>query len=73
MNRPGYPGDRARREQAARVEEVFPGWLVMWGPYTRQFWAFPRFAAPAGTIAQAADATALAGIIRRMQRAVTDG
>ncbi|HVB45353.1 MAG TPA: hypothetical protein VNF47_21980 [Streptosporangiaceae bacterium] len=58
---------------AEKVMEVFPFWMVMWGEYTREFWAYPRFCAPAGTILHAADPGALAGMMRQLQRAVMDG
>jgi len=56
-----------------QVEEVFPCWLVIWGTYTRQFWAFPRFEVPPGTIARAADVNTLAGTMRKIQQAASDG
>jgi hypothetical protein len=46
---------------AMRIMEVFPSWLVMWGAYSREFWAYPCFAAPPETILHAADASDLAG------------
>ena len=45
-----FPADESRRTDARRVMEVFPSWLVVWGAYTRQFWAFPCFDAPRGTV-----------------------
>ncbi len=51
---------------------VFPGWLVMWGAHSRQFWAYPCFDAPPGTILHAPDPSELAGMMRRVQRAVFD-
>jgi hypothetical protein len=41
------PGNHAT---AARIERDFPLWVVMYGAYTRQYWAYPQFRAPAGTI-----------------------
>ena len=73
MNAAGFRDDRVQRENAVRVESVFPGWLVMWGLYSRKFWAYPRFDAPPGTIAQAADANTLAGIMHRIERSAADG
>jgi hypothetical protein len=58
---------------AARIEEVFPEWFVMWGAYSRQFWAYPLFDAPAGTIVHAASASDLAAMMRRVQRLAADG
>jgi hypothetical protein len=43
------------REIAAQIERDFPQWLVMWGAYSREFWAFARFELPQGVIVHAAD------------------
>ncbi len=43
----------------------------MWGPHSRQFWAYPCFDAPPGTILNAVDPSELAGMMRRVQRAVS--
>lgn len=40
----------ANRETARNIECRLPGWMVVWGIYSKQFVAFPLFAAPAGTI-----------------------
>jgi len=64
---------RPEARMAERIMEVFPHWLVMWGAYSRQFWAYPLFDVPAGTIVRAADASTLAGMMRRLQRRVADG
>jgi hypothetical protein len=42
------------RRTAVLIERDFSQWLVMWGPYSREFWAYPLFNAPWGTIAQSA-------------------
>ncbi len=52
----------AQRRTAARIMEVFPLWLVMWGVYTRQYWAYPCFDAEQGTILHARDPNDLAGV-----------
>jgi hypothetical protein len=44
--------DRQRAE-AAEIERDHPDWLVMWGCYSRMFWAFPRFPVPRGEMASA--------------------
>jgi hypothetical protein len=41
--------------RVAEMERSYPGWLILWGCYTRLFWAFPRFSVPQGTIVSAAD------------------
>jgi hypothetical protein len=50
----------AYRETARQIELQRPGWMVLWGVYSKQYVAFPLFAAPAGTILTARYAPALA-------------
>jgi len=38
------------RDVAARIERTYPGWLVMWSPYFREFYGFPCFMVPQGTV-----------------------
>jgi hypothetical protein len=55
--------DDQQRQAAAEIERSRPGWMVIWGCYSRLFWAFPRFHAPPGTIVSAPDqARLLAGL-----------
>jgi hypothetical protein len=49
----------ANREAARQIELQRPGWMVVWGVYSKQYVAFPLFAAPAGTIVAAAYPPAL--------------
>lgn len=65
--------DHEQRRQAERIGEVFPFWLIMWGAYSRQFWAYPRFGAPHGTIAHAADPNDLAASMRAIESAAHGG
>lgn len=51
--------DEREREIAAQIERHRPQWLVMWGCYSRLFWAFPRFQATEGTIVSARDPDSL--------------
>lgn len=60
------------REIARQVQDKSPGWMVLWGVYTRQFVAFPLFAAPSGTIITAAYPDALAGRLKKTSRALND-
>lgn len=60
--------DDRERELAARIERAFPRWLVLWGTYSRQFWGYPRFRVPRGTIAHAASPDDLVGMMRAIQR-----
>jgi hypothetical protein len=61
----------ANRETARQIELQRPGWMVLWGVYSKQYVAFPLFAAPPGTILIARYAPALAARMaaaeRRMQ------
>ncbi len=45
--------DDQKRRVAAEIELSHPNWVVLWGCYTRLFWAFPHFLAPQGTIVSA--------------------
>ena len=40
----------ASRRAAEQIQAGHPRWLVLYGTYTREFVAFPLFAAPPGTI-----------------------
>jgi hypothetical protein len=42
--------DDRERLVAREIEVSHPQWAVMWGCYTRLFWAFPRFRVARGTI-----------------------
>jgi hypothetical protein len=53
-------------EQAREIEQRQPGWIVVYGIYSKEYVAFPLFPAPPGTILTAAYPPAL---ITRMQRA----
>jgi hypothetical protein len=60
---PDEHDDRCR-ELAARIESEHPGWLVIWGPYSREFWAFAYLHVPSGTLIHASDPeTLLTGIL----------
>jgi hypothetical protein len=45
--------DDQERRVATEIERSHPNWVVLWGCYTRLFWAFPHFLAPQGTIVSA--------------------
>ena len=70
-SRRAYGGDDLQR-MAARLTSVFLAWLVLWGSYSREFWAFPCFSAPAGTIFHSPNANCLAGMMHRLQRSVQE-
>jgi hypothetical protein len=45
--------DYQERIIARQTELSHPQWVVMWGCYTRAFWAFPRFSVSPGTLVSA--------------------
>ena len=67
------PFDQDERQAAARVEYEHPQWLVIWGVFSRRFWAFPRFAALPGTIIAAADVSELVTIMDQAETAAAHG
>ncbi len=62
--------DPDQRRTAAGIAQHSPQWLVIWGTATREFWAFPVFQVPAGTIAHHGDPAALTRQMRQIQTAV---
>jgi hypothetical protein len=57
--------DEQQRVIARETELSHPHWVVMWGCYTRFFWAFPRFGFSSDTIVSAqTPQTLLAGMQR---------
>jgi hypothetical protein len=62
--------DDASREVAARTEREHPGWIVVFGIYTRQFVCFPRFPAPEGTMVVALYPDALPARLRKIEHAL---
>lgn len=63
--------DLDERRRAARIGAAFPHWLILWGAWSRRYWAFPRFRAPRGTILHAASPGDLAAQMRQVQAEVT--
>lgn len=45
--------ENSMRQVAVNLESGYPRWIVVFGIYSRQFVAFPRFSVPAGTMAVA--------------------
>jgi hypothetical protein len=60
--------DEANRETARQIEVQRPGWMVLWGAYSKEYVAFPLFAAPPGTIVAARYAPALASRMQAAER-----
>jgi hypothetical protein len=52
------------------MESDNPLWIIVFGVYTRQFVAFPRFAVPKGTVVVASYPPALTGRMRAIERAL---
>jgi hypothetical protein len=60
-------------QQAARLQRTCHDWLILWGRYDRQVWAFPRFRAAPGTILAAAGTGELITAMRAAERAAAPG
>ena len=58
--------DAERYQTAQSIQQASPGWLVIWGVYTRQYVAFPLFRAPAGCIVASGNPDTL---VQRMRQA----
>lgn len=58
----------ASREKAREIQQQLPGWLVLFGTYTKEYVAFPLFDAPPGTILAAAYPPALINRMRQTER-----
>ncbi len=65
---PLYAANDEPREIARQLEEESPNWLVLWGTYSHQFVAFPRFDAPRGTIVTVIYPYALFGRTQEVER-----
>jgi hypothetical protein len=59
--------DEHARTIAQRIGQDFPQWLVIWGTYSRVYWAYPTFPAPRGTILHARDPSELTRQMREIQ------
>jgi hypothetical protein len=59
--------DERNRAEAERIERENPGWIVVFGVYTRQFICFPRFSAPRGTVLVALYPSALPPLMRSIE------
>jgi hypothetical protein len=52
-------GDQRLRNAAGLIQRQHPHWLVMYGPYSRKIWAYPRFDVPPGTLLAGDDPSGL--------------
>jgi hypothetical protein len=57
--------DKQRRCEARVIEAKCPRWVVLWGVYTRRFWAF---GSPDGRPIEARSAAELIGFMRAAER-----
>lgn len=71
----GHDGDElaAHRETAAGITRDCPGWLVMWSPYYRVYYAYPCFSVPPGTVMRESDPRELVAEMRAVQKAAAVG
>lgn len=54
---------------AGRIEREHPGWLVVWGRYSRMFWAWAWSSdAPPHVVIAARDASELVALMRQAER-----
>jgi len=63
-----YADDDSGREQlhiAAQLRRHHPGWLVLFGCYSRRYWAYPLFDAPPGSFFGERDPGVLAARMRQ--------
>jgi hypothetical protein len=67
--RPPVVDRGGRRETATRIERQYPAWLVMWSPYYLEYYAYPRFYVPQGTVLHNSDPGQLAAEMRTVQKA----
>jgi hypothetical protein len=61
--------DDVSREAAERTERENPGWIVVFGVYTKEFVCFPKFPAPTGTIVTALYPDAIPPRMRMIEHA----
>jgi hypothetical protein len=65
--------DPGKRAAAARLSLDYPGWLIMWGPHSRLYFAYPAFDAPPGTILTAPSSGGLRARMRQAELTATAG
>ena len=59
--------DELNYDTARQIEKGHPYWMVVWGLYSRQYWAFPLLPVPRGTIVHAADPVMLVAAIEEVE------
>jgi hypothetical protein len=65
----GHETEDDMRHIAERLESDNPLWMVLYGVYSKQFVAFPRFAAPRGTVIAVSYPGAMLVRMRRVEQA----
>jgi len=73
LDRAAALADDVAREAAERTERENPGWIVLFGVFTKEFVCFPRFPAPAGTIVTSHYPDAIRPRMRMIERALRTG
>jgi hypothetical protein len=63
----------AKRQMAARIQRDYPHWLVMWSAYYAEYWAYPCFRVPRGTVLHAAEPNELVRGMRTVQISAARG
>lgn len=63
--------DCPQREIARRMTQHNRHRIVLWGVYSRQYWAFPLFRAPPRTIVRASDQEVLTTAMREAELEAT--
>ncbi|MGH7869693.1 MAG: hypothetical protein ACREP9_19215 [Candidatus Dormibacteraceae bacterium] len=61
--------DEQSYETAQKIEQAHPHWMVVWGLYSREYWAFPLLDVPRGTIVHATDPDMLVAAIEDVELA----
>ena len=62
-----FDGHETHCETAQRIERDNPAWIVVWGVYTREYVAFPKFGAPPGTMLCSRNLNTLATAMRQIE------
>jgi hypothetical protein len=59
--------DPTQRRAADRLQQRNPNWAIIWGTWSRQYWAYPRFHTAPGTLVHAADPATLLAHMRQAE------
>jgi hypothetical protein len=62
------PFEAERRRIAALIERDNPRWMVVWGVYSRVFWAYPKFDLPQRMILHHEDPNQLVAYMRQVEQ-----